>query len=213
MHPPPGFLHPPNKVSKLQHAFPYDSALFIRCTDNGIVLLVLYVVDMIITGDDAACISQLQQYLNQQFEMKDLGPLRYFLGLEVSSNSDGYYLSLAKYASDLLSQTRITDNKTVSTPLEPNVKLTPVDVLLSMILLSITNFSLGQSVYHRSSHISFLYYSSNTSLCEVDSLSWTSFFISLFSNTFWRSKKQIVTTCSSTESEYRTLADATAKLL
>ncbi|XP_022865315.1 uncharacterized protein LOC111385175, partial [Olea europaea var. sylvestris] len=59
--------------------------------------------------------------------MKDLGPLSYFLGLEVSSNSDGYYLSQAKYASDLLSRAGITDNKTVSTPLEPNVKLTPMD--------------------------------------------------------------------------------------
>ena len=59
--------------------------------------------------------------------MKDLGTLSYFLGLVVTSSSNGYYLSKAKYASDLLSKAGITNNKTVSTPLEFNAKLTPLD--------------------------------------------------------------------------------------
>ena len=42
--------------------------------------------------------------------MKDLGTLTYFLGLEVTSSSDRYYLSQAKYASNLLSKAGITDN-------------------------------------------------------------------------------------------------------
>ena len=56
---------------------------------------------MIIPGDDFADIRSLQYFLSQHFEMKDLGTLSYFLGLEVTSSSDGYYLSQAKYASDL----------------------------------------------------------------------------------------------------------------
>ena len=59
--------------------------------------------------------------------MKDLGTLSYFLVLKVTSSSDGYYLSQAKYAFDLLSKANIIDNKTVSTPLEYNAKLTPLD--------------------------------------------------------------------------------------
>ena len=59
--------------------------------------------------------------------MKDLGTFSYFLRLEVTLSSNGYYLSQAKYASDLLSKVSITDNKTVSTPLEYNAKLTPLD--------------------------------------------------------------------------------------
>ena len=59
--------------------------------------------------------------------MKDLGILSYFLGLEVTSSYDGYYLSQAKYAYVLLSKAGITDNKTVSTPLEYNAKLIPLD--------------------------------------------------------------------------------------
>jgi hypothetical protein len=55
-----------------------------------IILLLLYVNDMIITGDDTVGIHNLQNFLCQQFEMKDLGSLSYFLGLKVSSDSDGY---------------------------------------------------------------------------------------------------------------------------
>ena len=55
--------------------------------------------------------------------MKDLGPLSYFIGLEVSSSSIGYYLIQAKYTSDLISQARITDNKIVDTPIEYNNRL------------------------------------------------------------------------------------------
>ena len=81
-----------------------------------ITLILPYVDDVIITFDNIVGICALQQFLNQHFEMKDLGTLSYFLGLEVTSSSDGYYLSQAKYASDLLSKAGITDNKTVSTP-------------------------------------------------------------------------------------------------
>jgi hypothetical protein len=59
--------------------------------------------------------------------MKDLDTLSYFLGLEVTSSSDGYYFSQAMYASDLLSKAGLTDSKIVSTPLELNVKLNTID--------------------------------------------------------------------------------------
>jgi hypothetical protein len=150
---PPSGYHAPHKVCKLQKALyglkqapkawfakfsstlaqfgflssSHDSALFIRRTDRGVFLLLIYIDDMIITGDDASGISEVQHHLSQHFEMKDLGHLSYFLGLEVSQSSEGYYLSQAKYSSDLLSRAGITDNKTESTPLEVNCKLTPLD--------------------------------------------------------------------------------------
>ena len=91
------------------------------------IFLLLYVDDMIITGDDHSGISDFKLFLHQQFEMKDFGHLSYFLGLEVSSDFTGYYLSQAKYASDLLSRAGLTDTKVVSTPLEMNARLTPLD--------------------------------------------------------------------------------------
>ena len=82
---------------------------------------------IIIIRDDSASTRSLQHFLSQHFKMKDLGILSYFLRLEVTSSSDGYYLSQGKYVFDLLSKSRIIDNKTISTPLEYNVKLTTLD--------------------------------------------------------------------------------------
>ena len=83
--------------------------------------------DLIITGDDTVSIRDLQKFLCQQFEMKDLGTLNYFLGLEVTSFSNGYYLSQVKYASDSLSMVGFINSKIVFTPLELNVKLNAID--------------------------------------------------------------------------------------
>ena len=153
MKPPPGYPCPSSKVCLLRKALyglkqaprewfdkfstticslgftssPHENALFIRKSERGVVLLLLYVDDMIITGDDVDGISDLKASLHRTFEMKDLGSLSYFLGLEVISTDDGIYLSQAKYASDLLARAGITDSRTESTPLEPNVRFTPMD--------------------------------------------------------------------------------------
>ena len=81
----------------------YDFALFLRSTDKGTILLLLYVDDMIITGDDLSGIQELKDFLSQQFEMKDLGRLNYFSGLKITHSTDGLYITQAKYVSDLLS--------------------------------------------------------------------------------------------------------------
>jgi hypothetical protein len=88
-------------------------------------LLILYVDDMIITRNDLSEIQELKDFLSQNFEMKDLGHLNYFLGLEITSSDDGFYLTQAKYTSDLLSQAGLTDHKIVDTPIELNARLTP----------------------------------------------------------------------------------------
>ena len=90
--------------------------------------------------------------------MKDLGTLSYFLGLEVTSSSDGYYLSQAKYTSNPLSKAGIIDNKTVSTLLEYNAKLTSLDgepisnatryrqLVGSLIYLTVTRLDISHAV-------------------------------------------------------------------
>ncbi|XP_038880515.1 uncharacterized mitochondrial protein AtMg00810-like [Benincasa hispida] len=85
---------------------------------------------MIITGDDLQAISNLRRYLGEHFEMKDLGPLNYFLDLQVSSCPDGYYLSQAKYASDFLARSNIIDSAIEPTLLYSDVRLTSFDVPL-----------------------------------------------------------------------------------
>ncbi|CAL1351945.1 unnamed protein product [Linum trigynum] len=100
-----------------------DPSLFTRKTAAGLVALLLYVDDMVITGSDPAGIRSLKEGLNAAFNLKDLGDLSYFLGLEVTRNSKGLLLSQRKYISDLLSDHRFQDCKPVSTPMESNLRL------------------------------------------------------------------------------------------
>ena len=104
----------------------YDSALFLRHNDKGTILLLPYVDDMIITGDNLNGIQELKDFFSQQFEMKDLGHLSYFLGLEITHSTDGLYITQAKYALELLSRVRLTDSKTIDTPVKFNAHLTPL---------------------------------------------------------------------------------------
>ena len=80
---------------------------------------------MIITDDDLSGIQELKDFLSQQFEMKDLRHLSYFLGLETTHFTNELYITQAKYASKLLSRAGLTDSKTVDTPVELNGHLTP----------------------------------------------------------------------------------------
>jgi hypothetical protein len=59
--------------------------------------------------------------------MSDLGPLRYFLGIEISSTPEGIFLSQKKYIQDLLDQTSLTDHRIAETLMELNVHLTPTN--------------------------------------------------------------------------------------
>ena len=113
-----------------QHGFSsssFDTTLFLRRSDHGITILLLYVNDMIITSDDMQGIQNLKHLLGRQFEMKDLCPLNYFLGLEVSSSVDGYYLTQAKYTSHMISRANIIDSKIIDSPIEYNCHLNSHD--------------------------------------------------------------------------------------
>ena len=122
-------------------------------------MLLLYVDDMIITGDDLSGIQELKDFLSQQFEMKDLGHLSYFLGHEITHSTDGLYITQAKYASDLLSQAGFTDSKTVDTPVELNAHLTPSGgkpsySIGNLVYLTVTRLDISYAVHQVSQYLS-----------------------------------------------------------
>ena len=86
------------------------------------MILLLYVDDLFLTGDEEL-IADSKRMLTAEFEMKDLGPMHYFLGLEVWQNSDEIILSQGKYAMEILKRFGMMDCKSMSTPMTTNLKL------------------------------------------------------------------------------------------
>ena len=80
--------------------------------------------DIVITGSDSTGISSLKSFLRGQFHTKDLGMLRYFLGVEVMRSKHGIFLSQRKYVLHLLFETGKLGAKPCSSPIAPGVHLT-----------------------------------------------------------------------------------------
>jgi len=95
----------------------------VKKTNYGIVIIVIYVDDLIVRGYSDINISDLKKLLKQKFEMKDLGKLHYFLGIEVIQSPNGIWLLQRQYALNKLSEYGMTSCKSISIPLEQNVKL------------------------------------------------------------------------------------------
>ncbi|XP_059629524.1 uncharacterized mitochondrial protein AtMg00810-like [Cornus florida] len=100
-----------------------NHTLFLKKQQGKITALIVYVDDMVVTGNDPEEMKALKKYLSREFEMKDLGPLRYFLGIEVSQSNKGIFTSQRKYALDLLQEISMTACQPAETPVEEGLKL------------------------------------------------------------------------------------------
>lgn len=121
--------------------------------------MLVYVDDLIISGNNGAAIAKFKQYLSACFHMKDLGTLKYFLGLEVARNSTGIFLCQRKYALDIISEVGLLGAKPISSPLDPNHRLSLTKSALlpdperyrrlvgRLIYLSVTRPDLSYSVH------------------------------------------------------------------
>ena len=94
--------------------------LYYKRDKDDMVILILYVDDLLIIGDDHL-IDQCKKDLTREFEMKDLGLLHYFLGLKVWQNSDNIILNQGKYTSDILKRFGMWNCKSMSSPMETNL--------------------------------------------------------------------------------------------
>ena len=110
-----------------------DHTLFTKSGQNEMItVLIVYVDDIILTGNDEIEMERLKRNLAADFEIKDLCPLKYFLGMEVARSNKGIVVSQRKYVLDLLQETGMSGCKPTDTPMDQSAKLwekgdTPVD--------------------------------------------------------------------------------------
>ena len=97
-----------------------DHTLFIKHSRGKVSALIVYVDDIVMIGNDQEELKRLKHHLAEEFEIKDLGPLRYFLGIEVARSVKGIFISQRKYILDLLEETGMLGCKPADSPIEAN---------------------------------------------------------------------------------------------
>lgn len=110
-------------VSHNFHKSKSDSSLFIFHSNNTLIYIIVYVDDIIITGNNTSSIKGFISLLSNTFSLKDLGSLQYFLGVEVIKTKAGLQLSQQKYIEDILTDLNMKDCKGVPTPMIPSTTL------------------------------------------------------------------------------------------
>ena len=104
-----------------------DTSLFIYRQGQNTVYLLLYVDDIVLTASSSALLRHTIVALQQEFSMKDLGPLHHFLGISVAQHSDGLFMSQRQYTLDILERAGMTDCKSCSTPVDTQAKVSAAD--------------------------------------------------------------------------------------
>ncbi|GJZ40642.1 ribonuclease H-like domain-containing protein [Tanacetum coccineum] len=110
----------------VEHGFvqsKFDYSLYLKHTNEVFVALLVYVDDFIITGNSLDEIEKLKAYLKSNFMLKDLGVMKYFLGIEVLDNANGICMTQRKYCLELIHEFGLLAAKPVTTPLPENCVL------------------------------------------------------------------------------------------
>ncbi|GJV22574.1 retrovirus-related pol polyprotein from transposon TNT 1-94 [Tanacetum coccineum] len=175
-----------------------------------------------IFGNDHESIMQFKSYLSSCFHMKDLGILKYFLGVEVARAQDGIFLCQRKYALDIILEVGLLGAKPAKIPIEQNHRLGLAKERLSRILSNIDDLvvrflkgSPGQGIFLKSMCDLQLrgWCDADSAGCPLTRRSLTGWAVYLGdSPTSWKTKKQHIVSRSSADAEYRSMAITTCEL-
>jgi hypothetical protein len=100
-----------------------DHSLFVKKDDSSFTALLVYVDDIVLAGNNSFEIKSVKSFLDKSFQIKDLGNLRFFLGLEIARSKQGILLNQRKYTLELLQDSGNLAAKPSSTPYDPSLKL------------------------------------------------------------------------------------------
>eukprot|EP00253_Pinus_taeda_P036216 PITA_36216 len=104
-----------------------EPTVYIKEKDGKILIVVLYIDDVIFTGNDDYLIKNFKSVMKEEFEMTDMGLLRYFLGIEVDQNENGIFISQARYVNEVLERFNMQEFMAAITPMVMGLKLSKED--------------------------------------------------------------------------------------
>ncbi|GJX49284.1 ribonuclease H-like domain-containing protein [Tanacetum coccineum] len=190
--------------------------------------LLLYVDDIILTASSIAFLQSIIATLHAEFSMTDLGPLNYFLGISVTRNTSGMFLSQQKYASELLERAGMLTCNPCRTPVDTDSKLSadgdpvclymhdprePHFSALKRILRYIRGtMPYGLQLFSSTTSSLVAYSDADWAGCPTTRRSTSGYCVFLGNNLLsWSSKRQVTLSRSSAEAEYRGVANAVAE--
>ncbi|WVZ94605.1 hypothetical protein U9M48_040475 [Paspalum notatum var. saurae] len=100
-----------------------DASLFVYHDNGAMAYLLVYVDDIILTASSAPLLKRIVDKLSSEFAIKDLGPLKFFLGVQVHRDSTGFHFHQAQYAEDILERAGMSNCKPAPTPVDTKPKL------------------------------------------------------------------------------------------
>jgi hypothetical protein len=109
---------------------PADHSLFTKSQGTSFTIVLAYVDDILVVSNNLDSIGKLKDFLAQKFRIRDLGTLKYILGLEVARSPTGIFLNQQKYALDILSDSGHLGARPTTFPMEQNLRLTNEEGIL-----------------------------------------------------------------------------------
>lgn len=103
---------------------PSEQTLFIKRKESKTLIVSIYVDDLLFTSNDEEMLYEFKCSMRREFDMTDLGEMRFFLGIEVLQRSDGIFICQRKYANEVLSRFGMTNSNFVCNPIVPGQKVT-----------------------------------------------------------------------------------------
>nr|XP_028949296.1 uncharacterized protein LOC114821382 [Malus domestica] len=200
-----------------------DTSLFVKTDGADMIILLLYMDDIILTWSNSSKVQEVIQELSVVFELKDMGKLTYFLGLQVDYKTNGdIFLNQSKYIKDLIHKAGMDSCKPATTPYIAYAVNTVCQFISSP---TKTHFAAVKRILrylHGTMHNGILYsldtvpdrnaFSDSDWASDLNTKrSVTGYVVYLGNNMIsWQSKRQNLVSKSSTEAEYKALAHTAA---